>query len=202
MSSSDNEKKISYFNTLIFTIVTGIISLCILGLLFFEIGQKMIYFIIAFEIGVFALIGYCLYRIISGENKLKKNKESYVLRFNECPDYYTRHFNAEKNQVECINNYIVKDRNGQVYLSSLLPTKIGGEDVTIPPSVKAIPTTAAGHERIILNQLEKDENFPKYEDKCGLIFQTPASKDVKYNPYRSYSTIPWTYMRGRCESFA
>lgn len=203
MSSGENDKKISYFNTLIFTIVTGIISLCIVGLLFFEVGQKMIYFIIAFEIGVFILITYCIYRIASADKKLSKSKDGYVLKFNECPDYFSRYINPNENgRVECINNYIVKDRNGQVYLSTITPAKYENENVTVPGTVPEIPsTTAPPYTRVVLNALEKDENFPKNDDKCGLIFKTPVAKEPKTTPYRAYASVPWTYMRSRCESF-
>jgi hypothetical protein len=200
MSTSDNEKKISYFNTLIFTIITGIVSLAILGLLFFEFGRTFIYFIIAFEIGVFILIAYCIYKIVSGSRKSDKNKDSYVLRFNECPDYFTRR-EAKDGTVSCVNKYIVKDRNGQIYLSAITPTQFNGEEVTIPASAQPDTSTPASYEKVILRQLEKDDKFSKYQDKCNLIWNAPKATDAHAAPYSGYSAIPWTYMRSRCESY-
>ena len=200
MSNSDNQKKVSYFNTLIFTIITGVISLCILGLLFFEFGRAFIYFIVAFEIGVFILIGYCIYKIVAGAKKVNKNAESYVLRFNECPDYFTK-LTKSDGTIECVNKYLVKDRNGDVYLSTITPTHFNGDELSIPPSTTPDPTNPTIYEKIQLKQLEKDERFEKYQDKCNLVWNQPKANDQKAAPYSGYSAVPWTYMRSRCESY-
>lgn len=199
-----SDQKISYFNTLIFTIVTGVVSLCILGLLFFDFGKSMIYFIIAFEIGVFCLIAYCIYKIVTGAKKENTRKASYVLRFNECPDYYTkRNIGGD---VYCVSDYIVRDRNGEVYVSRVSPVlDRDGEPLYPPKNITINDNSTVGQQpfdKIKLSALEKDDKFPKNEDKCALIYNTPKDRDAKFDSYREYSVLPWTYMRSRCESFA
>lgn len=199
-----SDQKISYFNTLIFTIVTGVVSLCILGLLFFDFGKSMIYFIIAFEIGVFCLIAYCIYKIVSGAKKETVRKSSYVLRFNECPDYYTKRM--IKDDTYCVSDYIVRDRNGEVYISRVSPTvDRDGEPLEPPKNITINATSTVGersYDKIKLTALEKDDKFAKNDEKCSLVYNTPKDRDSKYDPYRDYSILPWTYMRSRCESFA
>jgi hypothetical protein len=198
-----SEQNVSYFNTLIFTIVTGVISLCILGVLFFEFGQKMIYFIIAFEVGVFILIGYCIYKIVSGNNKLAVRKNNYSLKFNECPDYYTKQMiNGE---TYCVIDYISKDRNGLYFMSRLTPTTNAQGEAMEPPKTVIVNTSSTtsptGIEKIPLYKLERDEAISSSRDKCKLLYSVPKDTAAKYVPYNGYSLMPWTYMHSRCESF-
>ena len=68
MSGSDPKIK-SYFNTLIFTIISGIFSLVLIATLFFDMFKKYIPFIVTVEIGLFLIIGYCIYKIYNNEQK-------------------------------------------------------------------------------------------------------------------------------------
>jgi uncharacterized membrane protein YhaH (DUF805 family) len=64
MAQNDN-KNTSYFNTLIFTIVAGIISLLLLlALVFKPVRDHAMYFIIALEVGIFTIIAVCIYQIV------------------------------------------------------------------------------------------------------------------------------------------
>lgn len=196
--SAKVDTKVSYFNTLIFTVITGIISLGIMCLLFFDIGKRFLYFIIAFEIGIFAIIGFCLYVIISTERAKKNNKIKYVVRFDECPDYYTKKIKDGKEF--CINKYAVKDTKGNVFIAVITPAEIGNETVDVPKVISSQETTTDPlYTNFELRALESDANIPNLEDKCKLMYNLPPNED-KYMPHVHYSFIPWTYAKSRCES--
>lgn len=185
-----------------FTIITAIIALCILSLLFFDFGKKYLYFIIAFQVGVFAIVTYCIYRIIRAELRLQKGADRYVVRFDECPDYYTKRvINGEEH---CFNDYIVKDQQGKVYVIRLTPQKVGETSITPPKTIivtdKATPQDPL-YAKFKLHALENDAAIKTYEDKCTLLF-TPPPNESKYIPHSHYTYIPWTYAKSRCQSLA
>lgn len=196
--SAKVDTKVSYFNTLIFTVITGIISLGVLCLLFFDIGKRFLYFIIAFEIGVFALIGFCLYVIISTEMAKKKNKIKYVVRFDECPDYYTKKVKDGKEY--CINKYVVKDSRGNVFIAVISPAEIGNVPIDVPKTISTQESTSDPlYTNFELRALENDQEIKTLEEKCKLMYTAPPSDD-KYMAHMHYHFIPWTYAKSRCES--
>lgn len=191
------DNKISYLNTLIFTIVTGIISLIVLGCLFFEFGQRFIYFIIGFEIGVFFLIGYCIYKIVRAEKRYVSGDDKYVVRFNECPDYYAKRVYDGKEY--CVNDYVVKDNAGGVYIVKVTPASTD-PPTSITVTDNATPYSGQPYSKFELHALEADNALKTYDEKCKPLFVNPT--DAKYQGYPDVSQIPWTYVRSRCESFA
>ena len=198
----EKDKKISYFNTLMFTIFTAIASLGVLSFLLFDFGKKFLYFIIAFEVGVFILIGYCIYKIIKGDKKAKDNKTKYVVRFDECPDYYSKKIiNGDD---FCFNEYLVKDDQGKPLLIKLTPAEIDGTAIS-PESYATlnnnVPTTD-DYRKFKLHRLETDEKIADFSDKCKLVFSKPNVSDSKYDNYTHYPDIPYTYIKSRCASLA
>lgn len=196
-----SQNKISYFNTLMFTIFTGIVSLGVLSFLFFDFGKKFIYFIIAFEVGVFMLIAYCLYKIISGDKKINA-KDKYVVRFDECPDYYSKKIIEGKEY--CFNEYVVKDNAGNVKVIKITPAEIGGVKQDPDSAITLtdiVEPNAKLYAKFELHKLENDDNIPTYEEKCKYLFKQPPV-DEKYNSYRQFTYIPYTYAKSRCESLA
>lgn len=199
---NSNDRKVSYFNTLLFTIITGIVSLCILALLFFEFGKKLIYFIIAFEVGVFILIAYCIYKIVSGEKKKLKSGDKYVVRFDECPDYYTK--KEIDGKVWCYNDYVIKDLSGKIFVIRLTPSEINNVPQDVPTTISVTNSRLANdpvYSKFELKALETDDKIPSYEDKCKLLFKMPPAED-KYTKHMHYTYIPWTYAKSRCASLA
>ena len=78
----NNNKRISYKNTLIYTIVTAIVSLLILALLFIPSMFDYIYFIAVIELGIFIIIGVCIYKIINYEKNLLDDELTYYRKNN------------------------------------------------------------------------------------------------------------------------
>lgn len=192
--------KISYFNTLIFTIVTGVISLLLLGLLFLDIGKPFLPFIVALEVGIFLIIGYCIYSIWALDKEMKDataNKR-FVVKFDTCPDYYVkRNINGS---TYCSNDYTGLNENGDKNVIKILPTEIKGSAVSMPEklvlSSNVLPSDSLV-DKFDLYALDKDNNLKDTQAKCNLIHSTPANTDPKHSIYPS---LPWTYAKSRCES--
>lgn len=198
----EKDNKISYFNTLMFTIFTAIASLGVLSFLLFDFGKKFIYFIVAFEVGVFTLIGYCIYKIIKGDKKANDIKTKYVVRFDECPDYYSR--KVINGDDFCFNEYLVKDYQGNPVLIKISPAEIDG--ITNTPEASTILNTTIpptdNYSKFKLHRLEADEKIADYSEKCKIVYTKPSVSDSKYDNYTHYPDIPYTYIKSRCASLA
>lgn len=199
--SSDN--KVAYFNTLIFTIVTGIVSLIVMSLLLFQIGKTFMIFIITFEIGVFIIIGMCIYQIVKAE-KDKNEKHDYMINIDQCPDYYSKVKNSSNQTDYCLNWYRGKDMYGEETIQRLFPMKDKlNEDISIPPSfensfVDGDPTTSTNNYMSFeLLKLQNDKNFDQSK-KCGFLFTKATGTNTA--SYEDHYLVPWSYARSRCQS--
>lgn len=192
MSQGNESSKISYFNTLIFTIISGVISLVLLMLLFFEFGKEWMYLIITVEVGIFSVIGICLYQIIKNElliNGLKKGLPQRI-SFSECPDYFLR---GENNGVTvCNNNYPVVDNRGRKFTLRIYPL-----DTDLPTSLP-IPLLDV-NEQIKLYEIEQSNRVLKdAKEECAVVMNEPPVGNTDLRPFRGYSKLPWTHARSRC----
>lgn len=187
--ASENSK-ISYFNTLIFTIVSGIISLVLIIMLFFPQGKSLIYMIVTAEIGIFSVIGICLYQIIKNElylNNMKKNLPNRV-SFSECPDYFIRE--DEKGTTMCKNRY--KSRNASNEESTILIYPI---DIDLPTSISNESNNT--YDKMKLYEIEQNVSLLKEaREQCAVLDSSPM--DSKLTAFNDYSKIAWTHARGRC----
>lgn len=197
---SDN-KKIEYFNTLIFTVITGIVSLIVLCLLFFDFGKKFVYLIIVFELGVFIIIGMCIYEIVKAEGR-KKDVDGYTIRLDQCPDYYS---SVSLNGTDyCMNWFFGKDAFGKKVLMRVYPLRDAfGNEISVEPEIQRsalTPTATNNYANFALYDLEKEERLPTQNKKCDVIFKTPT--DTNLSKYAGHSVVPWTYARSRCQSLS
>lgn len=197
-----SDKKVSYFNTLVFTIITGIVSLLLLTLFFFQIGKEYMVFLITLEAGIFAIIAVCIYRIVSFEKRKqsKADQNNYVMNFSTCPDYYVKRMVGDRTY--CFNDYTSTDANGNKYIMKLYPVEVNGTPITMPATITPSNSVSPSdylYEKFELNALEKDSTLKTFKDKCALIYETPADKVQKYSHLPS---LPWTFAASRCQSFA
>lgn len=193
-----DDRKISYFNTLIFTIITAIASLAVLALLFFPFGKDFIFFIIAYEIGVFLIIAYCVYKIIRGDKDLRDQRASFVVRFDECPDFYTKNLHKEDNKLWCHNDYKVVDTaTKQEYIYRIYPLKVDNAEVNLPKTIDLAARNNPAYTQFELKKLETDDKYETYQKKCSVLYKNPRSGNSAYN---SFQDLPWTYAKSRCES--
>lgn len=206
----NNNKRISYKNTLIYTIVTAIVSLLILALLFIPSMFDYIYFIAVIELGIFIIIGVCIYKIINYEKNLNKlrDQNSYYIPFSECADYFVKKIDSKGNTY-CSNEYSVKDQFGNVKMMKIYPNtetlptthvntintlndincKAGSEGCSMPHK----------YEKYSLTQIPDSKLLKTNQQKCSVLFVEPV--DPALTAYKEYSKIPWTYVKGRCETF-
>ena len=192
-----NNREISYFNTLIFTIVSGIISLILLSTLFFSAMKPYIVGIVTVEIGIFVIIGYCIYKIVKNDNTIKDllKKNKIVVNFDECADYYVRRIDAAGKFI-CTNDYIITDDTNQKYIMKIVPASQdlpGMNKINYNNSNTSFYTNERT-ETYMLRELVDNSNMPTYQEKCKPLYESVAG-------FSDYKTIPWTYARSRCDTF-
>ena len=200
---ANNTSKVSFFNTLIFTIVSGVISLILLLALFLDVGKQFAYTIIVVEIGIFSVISMCIYQIIKNEKKLNKEKTGTddKISFDKCPDYFTKVY--ENDNTVCKNDFTVITPRGQQMKLRIYPV-----DANIPLPL-TLPSAYQGKcEKFNLYQIEQNADFKSAQDQCAIILNEPpvslaktqAERD-KMAQYEHYSKTPWTYARSKCSKY-
>lgn len=201
MATQNENTKISYFNTLIFTIIAGIISLLLLLSLFSDKVKNMaFYFIIAVEVGIFSVVAICIYQIISNEAKLnakKKNLDAKIA-FTECPDYFIKY--DEDSETYCANNYTVTDGAGNKMIMRIYPS-----DTNLPDLPAIIQDK---NEKFNLYQLQQSPDLTNAKQQCAPIFQEPniaaatnPAQAEQLRQYVGYSKLPWSHARTRCAPY-
>ena len=70
-----NAYKKSYYNTLIFTIIAGVVSVALLCILILKKGQEYMPFIVTLEIGIFSIIALCITMILVNEFRQSKKMD-------------------------------------------------------------------------------------------------------------------------------
>lgn len=195
-----SEKRTSYFNTLMFTIIAAIVSLLLLLALFFDIFKNYMPFIITVEVGIFLIITFCIYQIISNESKFDKYKKAsnVSVKFTECPDYYIKKSiirNGKPVEI-CSNEYIVQDAYRNKYIMKVYPANQGNELYPLPEShVNDFSTTTNAHDKYELNKLDNALDLPTTEKKCAAILG-------QENAYKVFNRMPLTGLKARCENLA
>jgi hypothetical protein len=197
----NDNKKISYKNTLIYTIVTAIVSLLILALLFIPSMFDYIYFIAVIELGIFIIIGVCIYKIINFEKNLNKlrDQDTYYIPFSECADYFVKK-NDTKGNTYCSNEYTVKDQYGNDKIMKIYPNTKSLPDKHNNTTIADITlNTSDKHDKYSLNQIPDSKLLKTNQQKCSVLFVEPTATNLA--AFTGYTEIPWTYLRGRCETF-
>lgn len=201
MASNDTTRKMSYYNTLIFTIIAGIVSVCLLLLLLFKDFKKYLPFIVTLEVGIFAIIATCIITIFVNESVLNKLKKQmgYQISFTSCPDYYTKRTIGDKEI--CSNDYVYFNDKKQPFIMKIYPI----DDKSNPTKgARPLPTTHVYEykgdepkwEKFPLNELDSEQSFKDYSQKCAPLFSDPSEPNLQY--LKGYSVIPWTTMRSKC----
>ena len=87
-------KRNLYLNTVVFCLIAGGLSGLLLLLLVYggDRGAALTPFVVTVEVGVLAVIGFAIYKVISAERdirRLARNKMSNLVAVSSCPDYWT-----------------------------------------------------------------------------------------------------------------
>ena len=188
-------KKVSYTNTLIYTIINAMLSLMILVVIFLKPEyNKYIYFIIVLEVGMIAIIAYCVYRMMRYEyimKALRSNRKVFI-PFSECADYYVKKYDPS-GEPYCSNEYRVKGQDNNEYMMKVYPNG------TPIPSVHDKTTSidnSQKYEKFWLNEISKAANLPTNRDKCNVLETEPT--DPSLSKFIGYTSIPWTHVKARC----
>lgn len=199
----DDNRKVSYFRTLIFTVVSAIISLGIFGLLYMKPELKA--FVITVEIGIFSIIGYTIYAIVQHEKLLSQMSDPSRFRFgfDSCPDYYIKRTDDATRKDFCSNEYVVVDKESP--LQKKLIMKIVDESTNLPLTHSATFTTKDKNTGVSLQPPKMDKFFlddfyapelTSNKDRCDVINPNVVTQNPRLSGYK---TIPWTYTRSRCD---
>lgn len=200
--SNNDSKKISYYNTLIFTIISAIVSVLLLLVLLLKSGRDYLPFIITLEIGIFSIITFCVIQIIMGERNSEKNKQNEIskISFNTCPDYYLKKYNGDKEL--CSNEYIVK-KGGINYIMKIYPA----DDPSNPTGgIRPLPSAhtfnyqgnEVKYEKFHLSEIDNENRLKTMSDKCSVLYNEPSNPELSY--MKGYNLTPWTTMRSKCAS--
>jgi hypothetical protein len=165
-----------------------------------KVKEHALYFVIAVEIGIFAVIGYCVYQIMVNESKLKYMDITSKISFYECPDYFVKV--SEGSETLCVNNYEVTDAKNKKFILRIYP-----EDQPLPTELPIV--TSSKSEKFNLYHIEQTPDFTTAKEECSFVLQEPptnlatsAAKQELLNQFTGYSSLPWTHARSRCGPFA
>lgn len=195
---SNSSRKISYFNTLIFTIIAGILSLLLLAALFFDVLAQWKVFIITIEVGIFLIIGFCIWQIVANEALLDKYKKAknFDVDFTTCPDYYIT--KMVDNKTICSNEYIVEDEYRNKQIMKIYPADNEAKNEVYPlPNTHTTSYTDSSKpsEKFESGYIQGSTELKDTAGRCGAVLGQNTN-------YKLYSTIPWVGVRARCASFA
>jgi hypothetical protein len=195
--------KVSYYNTLIFTIISGLISLILLVCLVMKVfDSKYMLFIILLECGIFSVILYCIYKIVINAYRINllKSSNNVVVTFDTCPDYFSRQLDSHA-KTYCSNEYIYEDAGMQKYLIKIYPTTKSPPPIHNPTILDKLVNTnnapAGPVDKFYINTIELNNELNTNELKCA-----PIHKDsTDPNGIRGFAEIPWTNVKAKCESY-
>jgi hypothetical protein len=201
----ENEsRRISYFRTLIFTITAAIFSLILCGLLYFKEVRDYLVFIVVLEIGIFSIIGYCIYAIVNRERLMNELKDpsNYTISFDSCPDYYVKRYDAVSKKHFCSNEYVVRDN---INVSEKVIMKIVDEKTALPTMhsdsymgsdpVRKVPTPPEPSDKFLLSAFY-NPLLKTNQDKCNIVDENMPEKPT--DVVQGFKALPWTSVKARC----
>lgn len=189
----DAEQRVAFFNTLVFTIISGIVSLGILIFMFFKPAAKLFPFLITVEIGIFLIIIVTITQIIIAEKERNKykNKKNFSINFTSCPDYYIER-SVDGKQI-CSNEYIVENENKVSHIMKILPAEgsYSFPDMHNPSYTDGTDKAEDKFNNLIIaNSAVLKDNA----EKCAAVFGRNDS-------FTAYSHIPWNGVQARCDAY-
>lgn len=100
----------NYLNTLIFCVISKMITILVLTFLLNEKVRYFSYLLLTVELGLVTIIVSALYVLVSYDKKMSKKQDEYnknILSNLSCPDYYVQ--TIDNNNIICTNVYITPD---------------------------------------------------------------------------------------------
>ncbi len=199
----DDTRRVSYVRTLVFTIFAAVLSIALFGVLFIRGAQDYLVAITILELGIFVIIFTCIVAIVNNEKKLASMKDpaNYVIKFDECPNYYVKRYDTPTKQFFCSNEYIVADKRNPT--SKLIMKINDAGDMSAPDthSNTFVTKNSSGitqdpprWDKFMLNDIYKKLDNDK--ERCSAVSR--GGQDKPTDAIQGYRTIPWTSVQERC----
>jgi hypothetical protein len=200
----DQQRK-SYENSLIFTGIAAGLSLLIFAALAFNgMWQQYLVFFVTLELGIFAIIGLCLTRLLTYNKEFDKLKDpkNYKLSFDSCPDYYAKRFDPVAKQYFCSNEHIVVNHQNPSKPRRIM--KIVDENTSLPdvhnPNLilsKQSPVDKFTMNTLYADTIKTDNMRCQIVSPKGSAFAGSDTDPVK-KMYDEFKKVPWTEVQSRC----
>jgi heme exporter protein D len=101
-----------YLNTLIYIIILKAIAILSMLLFLFKMGSYISYIILTYQIVLAIIIIFVLYKIITFNKKLKKQREAEMESpaiLHNCPNYWTRQVNDD-DHITCASSFMTANK--------------------------------------------------------------------------------------------
>lgn len=201
----EENQRVSYVRTLVYTITAAVLSIVLFGLMFLEGARTWFLSIIIIEIGIFAIIFYCIFTIVNWEKKMEqlRDPKNYVIKFDNCPDYYVKRYDTATKGYFCSNEYVVTDKRNPTKV--LIMKLFAEEDKSSPathnadfmekngtgPAVKPKPIDKFMMEDIM-------SKVQTLNERCQIV--NPNVPESSTDKLTGYKTIPWVSVQRRCDT--
>ncbi len=201
----NENRRISYVRTLVFTIVSALLSIALFAMIFVKGARDWLLFIIVAELGIFGIIFYCIYAIINREKKLQamRDPKNYVIKFDSCPDYYVKRYDTASKGYFCSNEYVVTDARNPTknLIMKVYPENDNSSPPTHNPDFKVRNGTGPLTDPQPMDKFMIDDFSTKLttnDERCQVVDPNVAEKST--DKLKGYKTIPWTSVQKRCQT--
>lgn len=194
MSRRQNQ---SYVNTLVFSIIAGLVSIALLVALIMSpaVGDYA-YIVVTVEIGLVLIIVHALYRILSYESSMRRaasltSKRQIIA--DTCPDYFTTGYDMN-GSISCTNLFRGTDNTGKQFLMAYVPSSAYYKD-----SMGNIVFTGNSADRVIKLS---DFEGKTFDEGCKVVQGRGVDADNKDSQPQVANnfTIPWSDLRPKCDA--
>lgn len=201
----NENRRISYVRTLVFTIVSALLSIALFAMIFVKGARDWLLFIIVAEIGIFSIIFYCIYAIINREKKLQamRDPNNYVIKFDNCPDYYVKRYDTATKGYFCSNEYVISDTRNPT--KNLIMKVYAENDNSSPPNhnadFKVKNDSGPVTDPQPMDKFMIDDFLTKLtttNERCQVV--NPNVVEQSTDALKGYKNIPWTSVQKRCET--
>ena len=201
----NENRRISYVRTLVFTIVSALLSIVLFGLIFIKGARDWLLFIIITEIGIFSIIIYCIIAIINREKKFQEMRDpkNYVVKFDNCPDYYVKRYDATTKGYFCSNEYVVVDPRNPTkkLIMKLFPENDNSPPQFHNPEFKIRNGTGPLTNPQPIDKFMIEDMLSKVttvNERCQIVNPNVAEKST--DKLSGFKVIPWTSVQKRCDT--
>lgn len=201
----NENRRISYVRTLVFTIVAALLSIVLFALIFIKGARDWLLFITITEIGIFSIIIWCIIAIINREKKIQEMRDpkNYVIKFDNCPDYYVKRYDTLSKGYFCSNEYVVSDTRNP---TKTLIMKLFAENDKSSPSYHNVDFMVKNGNAPAINPQPMDKfmindilsKVDDTADRCGIV--NPNTMEKSTDKLIGYKNIPWIGVQKRCET--